>query len=163
VRNAIEGLRREGRRRHGRRTAAVVAAADAALIAQVALYFHPSRRGNLEVWPRILRGLNLRGDETLLDMGCGRGAVLLTAAKLLPRGRAIGVDLWRADHTGNSAQQTLANAAENVADRVEVRTADITDLPFDDDSVEVIVSSRRSRRRASRRLPCVRPAEKQSS
>jgi ubiquinone/menaquinone biosynthesis C-methylase UbiE len=143
---------------------AVVAAADAALIAQVALYFHPGRRGNLEVWARILRGLNLRGDKTLLDMGCGRGAVLLTAAKLLSRGRAIGVDLWRADHTGNSAQQTLANAAaKNVADRVEVRTADITDLPFDDDSVDVIVSSRRSRRRASRRLPCVRPAEKQTS
>jgi ubiquinone/menaquinone biosynthesis C-methylase UbiE len=28
-----------------------------------------------------------------------------------------------------------------VADRVEVRTADITDLPFDDNSVDVIVSS----------------------
>ena len=125
-----------------RRTAALVAAADAALIAQVALYVHTSRRGKFEVWARILHGLSLRGDETLLDMGCGRGAVLLTAAKLLPAGRAIGVDLWRADQTGNSAQQTLANAAaENVADRVEVRTADITDLPFDDDSVDVIVSS----------------------
>ena len=125
-----------------RRTAALVAAADAALIAQVALYVHTSRRGKFEVWARILHGLSLRGDETLLDMGCGRGAVLLTAAKLLPAGRAIGVDLWRADQTGNSAQQMLANAAaENVTDRVEVRTADITDLPFDDDSVDVIVSS----------------------
>jgi O-methyltransferase involved in polyketide biosynthesis/precorrin-6B methylase 2 len=95
-----------------------------------------------EVWGRILDGLSLRGDETLLDIGCGRGAVLLTAAKLLPAGRAIGVDLWRADQTGNSVHQTLANAAaENVADRVEVCTADITDLPFDDDSVDVIVSS----------------------
>jgi O-methyltransferase involved in polyketide biosynthesis/precorrin-6B methylase 2 len=125
-----------------RRTAALVAAADAALITQVALCVHTSRRGKFEVWARILHGLSLRGDETLLDMGCGRGAVLLTAAKLLPAGRAIGVDLWRADPTGNSPQQTLANAAaENVADRVEVRTADITDLPFDDDSVDVIVSS----------------------
>jgi ubiquinone/menaquinone biosynthesis C-methylase UbiE len=30
---------------------------------------------------------------------------------------------------------------EGVADRIEVRTADITDLPFDDNSVDVIVSS----------------------
>ena len=90
----------------------------------------------------ILDGLRLRGDETLLDLGCGRGAVLLTAAKLLPNGRAIGVDIWRADQTDNSAQNTLRNAElEGVADRVEVRTADITDLPFDDNSVDVIVSS----------------------
>ena len=38
--------------------------------------------------------------------------------------------------------RTRDNAAlENVADRVEVHTADITDLPFDDSSVDVIVSS----------------------
>jgi SAM-dependent methyltransferase len=39
-------------------------------------------------------------------------------------------------------RNTLRNAeVEGVADRVEVRTADITDLPFDNDSVDVIVSS----------------------
>ncbi|MDT5015244.1 MAG: hypothetical protein QOD39_1404, partial [Mycobacterium sp.] len=53
-----------------------------------------------------------------------------------------GVDIWRADQTHNSQQNTLRNAElERVADRVEVRTADITDLPFDNDSVDVIVSS----------------------
>jgi arsenite methyltransferase len=68
--------------------------------------------------------------------------VLLAAAKLLPNGRAIGVDIWRADQTDNSQQNTLRNAElEGVADRVEVRTADITDLPFANDSVDVIVSS----------------------
>ena len=46
------------------------------------------------------------------------------------------------DQTDNSQQNTLRNAElEGVADRVEVRTADITDLPFADDSVDVIVSS----------------------
>src|SRR5262249_21740685 len=90
----------------------------------------------------VLDNLRLRGDETLLDLGCGRGAVLLAAAKRLPRGRAVGVDLWRADQTENSEQATLSNAAlENVAERVEVHTADITALPFGDESVDVIVSS----------------------
>lgn len=37
---------------------------------------------------------------------------------------AVGVDLWQADQTGNSADATLANAGlEGVADRVEVRSA----------------------------------------
>jgi arsenite methyltransferase len=127
----------------GRRLPAVLlGAAGTQIIATAALYLHTTRRGKFDVWARVLDDLRLRGDETLLDLGCGRGAVLLAAAKLLPRGRAIGVDLWRADQTDNSPENTLANAElEGVADRVEVHTADMTDLPFDDGSVDVVVSS----------------------
>lgn len=122
--------------------AALAGVASAFIVAQSALYLHATRAGKFIVWERILDGLRLRGNETLLDMGCGRGAVLLAAAKRLPRGHAIGVDLWQADQTGNSADVTLANARlENVADRVEVHTADMTDLPFDDASVDVVVSN----------------------
>jgi arsenite methyltransferase len=122
--------------------AAVAGGTGVSLITTAALFIRTTRIGKFEVWAEILDGLRLRGDETLMDLGCGRGAVLLTAAKLLPSGRAIGVDIWRADQTHNSAQNTLRNAElEGVADRVEVHTADITDLPFDDNSVDVIVSS----------------------
>src|SRR5438270_621724 len=48
------------------------------------------------VWAELLDRLDLRGDERLLDVGCGRGAVLLMAARRLPRGRAVGVDVWSA-------------------------------------------------------------------
>lgn len=130
---------------------------DAAILAQVGLYWHATRAGKFKVWDDILDGLRLRGDETVLDMGCGRGAVLCAAAKRLPDGRAIGVDLWQADQTDNSADATRANAAlEGVADRIEVRTGDMTELPLADASVDVVVSnlaihnigSREGRRRA---------------
>lgn len=122
--------------------AAVTGGTGASLVTTAALFIRTTRIGKFEAWAGILDGLRLRGDETLLDMGCGRGAVLLAAAKLLPNGRAIGVDIWRADQTHNAEQNTLRNAEiEGVADRVEVRTADITSLPFDDDSFDVIVSS----------------------
>lgn len=110
--------------------------------AHTALYMYATRAGKFVVWDRILSDLRLAGDETLLDLGCGRGAVLLAAAKRLPRGRAIGVDLWQADQTDNSEQATLANAAaEGVADRVELHTADMTALPLADESVDVVVSN----------------------
>jgi arsenite methyltransferase len=130
-------------RARGKPVAAAVAGATAAsLLGTAAVFVHTTRVGKFAAWAEVLKGLRLHGDETLLDLGCGRGAVLLAAAKLLPNGRAIGVDLWRADQTDNSPDNTLRNAAlENVADRVEVHTADITDLPFDDNSVDVIVSS----------------------
>jgi cyclopropane fatty-acyl-phospholipid synthase-like methyltransferase len=75
-------------------------------------------------------------------MGCGRGAVLLATAKRLPAGKAVGVDLWQADQTDNSASATLANAElEGIADRIELHTSDMTALPFDDNSFDAIVSS----------------------
>ncbi len=123
-------------------TAVLMGAVVVGIAVSVALYMYATKTGKFQVWNRVLDGLQLRGDETVLDMGCGRGAVLLAAAKRLPRGRAIGVDLWQADQTDNSESATLANAKlENVTDRVELHTGDMTALPFDDNSADVIVSS----------------------
>jgi arsenite methyltransferase len=128
--------------RRNRLAAALGAASAVQVLATTASYIYATRRGKFVVWDRILDGLGLQGDETVLDLGCGRGAVLLAAAKRLPRGRAIGVDLWRADQTENSQQATLSNAAlENVVDRIEVQTADMTALPLADESVDAVISS----------------------
>jgi SAM-dependent methyltransferase len=112
------------------------------LLLTVVSYAFTTRVGKFAVWARILGELGLRGDEDLLDLGCGRGAVLLAAAKLLPEGHAVGIDLWRADQTGNSPEATRRNAElEGVSARVTVHTGDITSLPFTDRSFDVVVSS----------------------
>ena len=109
--------------------------------AGVGLY--ASRRGKFAIWARLLDQLRLSGDERILDIGCGRGAVLMLAAECLTTGRAIGVDLWRKeDQSGNSPEATERNAkAEGVADRVELCTANMTALPFEKASFNVIVSN----------------------
>ena len=108
-----------------------------------ASYLHTTLRGKFLAWADVLDELGLRGDEHVLDMGPGRGAVLLLAAKRLPTGRAVGVDLWRSvDQSGNSQATTEANArAEGVADRVELRTGDMTSMPVADGEFDVVVSS----------------------
>ena len=102
-----------------------------------------SRYGKLRARDRLLNHLLLRGDETVLDVGCGHGLLLIGAAKRLPRGHAIGVDLWsQTDQKENSAAATLANARiEGVASRVTVRDGDMRQLPFDSASADVVVSS----------------------
>jgi arsenite methyltransferase len=112
-------------------------------IATVAAMVHSSRRGKLVERDRLLDRLALRGDEEVLDVGCGRGLLLLGAAKRLPRGRAVGVDVWSAgDQSSNRRSATLANAeAEGVGDRVEVLDADMRALPFAEASFDVVVSS----------------------
>jgi SAM-dependent methyltransferase len=91
---------------------------------------------------RILRRLHLRGDETVLDVGCGHGLLLIGAAKQLPRGRAVGIDLWSPkDQSNNSREATLRNAElEGVAERVEVRDGDMRKMPFADGSFDAAVA-----------------------
>jgi ubiquinone/menaquinone biosynthesis C-methylase UbiE len=113
------------------------------MLAVLGFYLHSTLRGKFVVWADLFDQLHLEGDERILDLGCGRGAVLLMAAQHLTTGRAVGVDLWRSvDQSGNSFEATRRNAtAEGVADRVELHTGDMTALPFEDNSFDVVVSS----------------------
>jgi ubiquinone/menaquinone biosynthesis C-methylase UbiE len=113
------------------------------LLACASFGLYASLRGKFVIWAGLINGLELKGDEQILDLGCGRGAVLLMAAEQLAAGRAVGVDIWRKqDQSGNTVEATRRNAvAEGVADRIELRTANMADLPFDDDSFDVVVSS----------------------
>lgn len=115
----------------------------AILLLMAVVYLHTTLRGKFMVWQKLLDAMKCRGDERILDLGCGRGAVLLMAAEHLPQGRAVGIDIWSSkDQSGNAMAVTEQNARlEGVADRVELHTADMRQLPFADDSFDVIVSS----------------------
>jgi arsenite methyltransferase len=82
-----------------------------------------------------------RGDEIVLDVGCGRGLWLVGAARLLTTGKATGVDVWRNDLSDNRPEVAMQNAQlEGVAERVEVTDGDARRLPFEDASFDVVVS-----------------------
>src|SRR5262249_40376198 len=106
-------------------------------------YLYSTRRGKFQVWAEILMHLHLRGDEQVLDLGCGRGAVLLMVAKLLPAGQASGVDLWKpVDQSGNALATTQRNAElEGVSERVTLYRADMQRLPFAENSFDLLLSS----------------------
>src|SRR6185295_9616984 len=59
----------------------------------------------------VLDRLELRGDETVLDAGCGTGRVTAELLKKLPDGRVIGLD---------GSEQMIEKARENLDDRVEL-------------------------------------------
>lgn len=111
--------------------------------ASAAIYLHTTLRGKFTVWAGELRRLELSGGERALDLGCGRGMVLIQVAALLPDGRATGIDLWRGkDQSGNTGEVTRRNAElEGVSGRVGLVTADMRSLPFEDGSFDLVVSS----------------------
>ncbi len=118
-------------------------AAGGSMLATAGLMIWSSKVGKLRQREKLIEALALKGNETVLDVGCGRGLLLMAAARRLSTGKAIGIDLWQsADQSGNRPEVTLSNAqAEGVADRVEVKTGDMRELPFPDGTVDVVVAS----------------------
>jgi trans-aconitate 2-methyltransferase len=86
-------------------------------------------------WGRaVLDRIALRGDETVLDAGCGTGRVTRLVAERVPRGRVIGVD-------GSAAM--VREAGERLADlapRVTVRRSDLLELEVEE-PVDLVVST----------------------
>ena len=113
------------------------------LLQSIPSNLYSTRRGKFAVWAELLDGLPLRGNEHALDMGCGRGALLSMLAKMLPHGRALGLDLWRSgDQSGNSPHATWRNLdAEGVRNRCALVTADMRAVPFLDSAFDLIVSN----------------------
>jgi ubiquinone/menaquinone biosynthesis C-methylase UbiE len=111
-------------------------------LAAAVMYFS-SRIAKPRILNRILDSVPWRGDENVLDVGCGRGLFLIGAAKHLKKGKATGIDIWNAgDLSGNTAESAMANAkAEGVADRIKIETADARKLPFADSSFDIVLSS----------------------
>lgn len=107
-----------------------------------AVWLYGSKWGKLHIRDRMLRRMDWCGGETVLDVGCGHGLLLIGAAKRLPHGIACGVDIWsQKDLSGNRAEATFLNSDwEGVSERVKVIEADARRLPFDGETFDAILS-----------------------
>jgi len=113
------------------------------LLGMVCFMLYFSKVEKLKEREQLLNLVQWSGKELVLDIGCGRGLMLIGAAKRLGSGRAIGIDIWQQqDQANNYSSATQRNAyIEGVADRVEVKTADMRDLPFPENHFDVITSN----------------------
>ena len=105
------------------------------LYVKVGKYHHRDRMLSLHKW---------RGDEQVLDVGCGRGLLLAGAAKLLASGgKATGIDIWsNVDMGGNSEAATLHNLElEGIIDRCTLLGVPAQEMPFPDGTFDVILSN----------------------
>jgi arsenite methyltransferase len=80
---------------------------------------------------------DLHEGETVLDLGSGAGAdILISAKRVGPSGRAIGLDM-----TDEMLELARANASHAGAENVEFLKGYIEDIPLPDESVDVVISN----------------------
>lgn len=92
---------------------------------------------------RMLKLHDWRGDEQVLDVGTGRGLLLVGAARRLTTGHATGIDIWnKEDLSGNALERTEQNlAVEGVAGKCSLISEGAQKMSFPDDSFDVILSN----------------------
>src|SRR4051812_34617058 len=80
----------------------------------------------------VMERLELRGDETVLDAGCGSGRLTQLLVERLPEGRVVGVD----------ASASMIDAArERLGADADLRVADLVGLDLGGDTVDVVFST----------------------
>jgi ubiquinone/menaquinone biosynthesis C-methylase UbiE len=107
---------------------------------------YSSRIGKLKTRDFLLNeaGKYLHWNEIsqTLDIGCGKGLLLIGAAKRLKTGVSIGIDIWNSkDQSENKESSTLQNAdMEGVVEKINLLTADARKLPFDNETMDLVMS-----------------------
>lgn len=81
------------------------------------------------------------GNGTILDIGCGAGALTIRCAKTYPNAVLTGIDYWGAEWS-YAKEQCEANAkAEGVAERITFQKGDAGKLEFASESFDAAVSN----------------------
>jgi ubiquinone/menaquinone biosynthesis C-methylase UbiE len=84
---------------------------------------------------RIIELAELRGDEDVLDAGCGTGLTTLRIAERCPGCKVYGVDL-----SPKMIEVARNDAAKRGLD-VDLRVGSITNLPYPDESFDVVLTN----------------------
>jgi len=84
--------------------------------------YHRVSTPQLEWAREVIERLPLKGDETVLDAGCGSGRVTQLLVERLPQGRVIGVD---------ASRSMIEQARETLGPDVELHVAELTELELE--------------------------------
>jgi len=89
----------------------------------------------------VLDRLEWDGKGTVLDIGCGNGALAVKLAKRYPGAAVTGIDYWEGKWGYSQASCERNAAIEGVAGRVKFQKASAASLPFEDGAFDAAISN----------------------
>jgi len=89
----------------------------------------------------VLKKIELKTPQQILDIGCGNAPLTIELAKRFPTAQLTGLDFW-GKNWDYSMQMCQENAQQaGVSRQVTFRQGSATELPFEDDSFDLVVSN----------------------
>ena len=89
----------------------------------------------------VLSHLDYDGQEKILEVGCGSGALIIRVALTWSKAKVIGIDYWGAVYTYSKALCEKNAVSEGVASRCVFQHGDAKQLDFPDESFDVVISN----------------------
>ena len=89
----------------------------------------------------VLSSLAFGGQGSVLEVGCGSGALSVRAALTWPGAQITGLDYWGAMYNYSKALCEKNAASEGVGDRCTFVHGDANHLPFPDESFDAVISN----------------------
>jgi arsenite methyltransferase len=99
------------------------------------LTMQAGKAGRFQMRDRILDALALKGEERVLDVGCGAGLMSIGLAKRLKSGRVTGLD--QSDDAGTAKENAKL---EGVAEKIRIDTGVSAKLVYPDNHYDAVVS-----------------------
>ncbi len=99
-------------------------------------------RGKLRMRDWVLSRHPWRGNETVLDIGAGRGLMTIGAGLLVPQGTVHAMGIWRAEDLTDTSEPELRKSITTAGlhGNVQIHTMDARCMSFADSSIDVVLS-----------------------
>lgn len=113
------------------------------LIVVAGIMVWSSRSGKFGMAWKMVEAMSWKGNERVLDVGCGRGLLTVMAARKVPLGKVVGIDIWSQEELSeNTLDAATRNARlENVGDRVSFEDGDARKTNFQRGGFDKVISS----------------------
>lgn len=111
------------------------------IIARKAFDYNNKNGIALKLIKMITEHVNVKSDSTILDIGCGSGALTISIAKANTGAKVVGLDYWGRDFEQYSKSLCEANAAAEKVNNITFVNGNAVSLDFEDESFDAIVSN----------------------
>ncbi len=106
-----------------------------------AFSYHGKRQMSRQIIDGVAAYVKVPEGGTILDVGCGSGALAIACAKRNPKAYILGVDRWGKDYASFSRPLCEHNAEAEGVKNTSFARSDATNLDFPDESFDAVTSN----------------------